>query len=68
VSIGFDTTFYSSPISLGLYYKFGEGQVRIADRRIAETLIGLPLFPDDNQSDIFEAKKNSLVAYFAIDF
>jgi hypothetical protein len=68
VSIGFDTTFYSSPISLGLYYKFGDGQVRIADRRIAETLIGLPLFPDEDQSDIFEAKKNSLVAYFAIDF
>jgi long-chain fatty acid transport protein len=67
-SIGYDTKFYETPVSFGAYYKFGNGYVRVADRRIAEAVTGLPWFPDDGSFDVFKAKKKSFVAYFSVDF
>jgi long-chain fatty acid transport protein len=68
VSVGFDTKFYDTPISFGAYYKFGDGNIRVADRRIAEAVVGLSLFPDAERFDVFEAKKESFIAYFNVDF
>jgi len=68
VSLGVDMKFYDTPVSFGAYYKYGDGNIRIADRRIAEAVMGLPLFPDDGNFDVFEVKKKSLVVYISVDF
>jgi len=70
--LGFSTSirtiFLKNTVTFGLYYKYGKGDVRFADIRSVEQIVGLPLYPDNGNNDIAEAKKNSLVLFLSLDF
>ena len=63
-----ETTFIDNKLSFGFYYKQGTGDVRFADIRSVENIVGLPLYPDTSNFDIAEAKKKSLVLFLSLDF
>ena len=62
------TVFLKNIVTFGLYYKYGKGDVRFADVRSVEQIVGLPLYPDNGNYDIVEAKKNILVVFLSLDF
>jgi long-chain fatty acid transport protein len=62
------TVFFKNIVTFGLYYKYGKGDVRFADIRSVEQIVGIPLYPDNGNYDIAEAKKNSLVLFLSLDF
>ncbi len=68
VSIAYETKVFDFPVSFGTYYKWGDGQIRIGDLRAVEEITGLALYPDNNDNDISEGEKQSLVVYFSLDF
>ena len=68
VSLAFDTELIELPFTFGAYYKFGDGKVRIADTRSVENIVGLPLYPQNNNSDIADASRGTVVAYFSVNF
>ncbi|MCW8865247.1 MAG: hypothetical protein OQK09_09930 [Colwellia sp.] len=63
-----ETSFMGNHVTFGLYYKQGTGDVRYADIRSVENIVGLPLYPDSGTNDIAEAKKKSLVLFLSLDF
>ena len=68
LSSSVETSFIGRQLTFGLYYKQGTGNVRYADIRSVENIVGLPLYPDDGSSDIAEAKKKALVLFLSMDF
>jgi len=62
------TVLLKNVVTFGLYYKYGKGDVRFADVRSVEQIVGLPLYPDNGNFDIVEAKKNILVLFLSLDF
>jgi hypothetical protein len=68
LSIAYDTQIFSYPISMGVYHKSGSGNVRTADIRTVENIVGLPLYPMNDNFDIVKGKKRSLVAYISLNF
>jgi hypothetical protein len=63
-----ETTFSGKKLTFGFYYKQGKGDVRFADIRSVENIVGLPLYPDIGNFDIAEAKKKSLVLFLSLNF
>lgn len=68
VSLAYDTELIDLPFTFGVYYKFGDGKVRVADTRSVENIVGLPLYPPSKNNDIADASRNTIVAYFSINF
>jgi len=68
LSTSIKTIVLENNLTFGLYYKYGKGDVRFADIRSVENIVGLPLYPDNGNNDIAEAKKNSLVLFLSLDF
>lgn len=68
ISLGVQTRVFGYPVALGVYHKSGEGNVRYADLRFVEAVVGLPLYPDDGNFNITRAKKRVLVAFLSLDF
>lgn len=68
ISSSVETNFIGRQLTFGMYYKQGTGNVRYADIRSVENIVGLPLYPDDGSRDVAEAKKESLVLFLSMDF
>ena len=68
LSMSVDTKLFGYPISVGGYYKFGSGKVRVSDIRAAEQLVGLSLYPNTNNYDTSEATKQTIVTFISANF
>ena len=68
LSSSVETSFIGKKLTFGLYYKQGVGDVRYADIRSVERIVGLPLYPDNGNDDIAQAKKKSIVLFLSLDF
>ena len=69
ISAAYNTQVFDFPVTFGLYYKFGEGKVRLADIRIVDEIVGLPVYPPSENFDIgSDATKRSFVGYFSVNF
>ncbi|KMT66654.1 OmpP1/FadL family transporter [Catenovulum maritimum] len=68
VSLAYKGNIYDYPFTIGGYYKWGEGRARYADLRVADTLVGIPLYPNNVNNDIAEAEKRSFIGYISLDF
>lgn len=68
VSFSINTELFEYPISFGGYFKYGSGKVRVADIRVIENIVGLPLYPNTNNFDISEGEKRSFVTYISANF
>ncbi len=70
--IGFSTSIKTSvfkkQLTFGFYYKQGKGKVRFADIRAVENIVGIPLYPENENYDIANAKKQALVIFLSLDF
>jgi len=62
------TIVLENTLTFGLYYKYGKGDVRFADIRSVESIVGLPLYPNNGNNDIAKAKKSALVFFLSLDF
>jgi len=67
-SSSIETDFIGNKVTFGFYYKQGRGDVRYADIRSVEAIVGLPLYPDNGNHDIAHAKKKSLVLFLSLNF
>ncbi len=67
-SISFNTNKFGFPLSVGAYYKYGTGQIRLSDIRVVENIVGLPLYPASDNFDINQASKKNIVLYLSANF
>ena len=67
-SVDYTTDTFGFPISIGAYAKYGEGQVRLADLRLVDRRVGLPLYPPSNNHDIIDATKSLMVLFISANF
>ncbi|GAB3002623.1 OmpP1/FadL family transporter [Psychrosphaera aestuarii] len=67
-SLAVNTNAFGFPLSIGGYYKHGEGQVRLADIRVVEDIVGMQLYPMANDNDISTMKRDSFVLYISANF
>lgn len=68
LSMSVDMKLFDYPISFGGYIKYGTGQVRVADIRSAEQIVGLSLYPNTNNFDTSEATKRAFITYVSANF
>ncbi len=68
ISIAYESTVFEHPLTVGLYYRRGDGKVRYADVRFVESVIGVDLYPQNAVDDIQDATKSSLVVFASMDF
>jgi len=68
ISFDYTTDVFEFPLSVGAYMKYGEGQVRLADIRVIENIVGIPLYPPRANNDISDAKKSLLVLFVSANF
>ncbi|GLX81374.1 hypothetical protein [Thalassotalea eurytherma] len=68
VSFSLESVLLDMPFTVGAYYKWGDGQVRFADIRSVEEIVGLPLYPDNDTFDVADATKRSFILYLSLDF
>lgn len=55
-------------VTFGFYYKHGSGEVRYSDIRAVESIVGLPLFAENDTQDVTNATKESFIAFLSLDF
>lgn len=55
-------------VTFGFYYKHGSGEVRYADIRAVEEIVGLPLYAENDTQDVSTATKDSFIAFLSLDF
>lgn len=67
-SLDYTTDSFEFPFSIGAYYKYGTGEVRVADIRAVENLVGLDLYPRANEFDISSATKSMIVLFVSANF
>jgi long-chain fatty acid transport protein len=67
-SVDYTTDSFEFPFSVGAYYKYGTGKVRVADIRAVENLVGLELYPKANDFDISSATKSVIVIFVSANF
>ncbi|NVK26175.1 MAG: hypothetical protein HWE10_14700 [Gammaproteobacteria bacterium] len=68
ISMSIDSKFWGYPVSFGGYIKYGKGNVRVADIRVVEQIVGIPLYPNNNNFDISTGHKQSIVTYVSASF
>lgn len=68
VSLAYETLILDYPVTFGVYHKSGTGDVRTADIRTVEKVVGIPLYRPAVNFDIVRAKKRALIAYFSLNF
>mgnify|MGYP005991348183 CR=1 FL=1 len=68
VSAALKTNAFGFPISIGAYYKYGRGDVRLSDIRMVEKIVGLPLYPESATLDTRDGVKESFVFYLSANF
>ena len=67
-SMDYTTDAFGVPFSIGAYYKYGTGEVRVADIRAVENLVGLELYPKNNDFDTTSATKELIVVFISANF
>lgn len=65
---GYSLALEFEDLTLGAYYKRGSGQVRIADIRVVEQVVGIPLYRPSDNHDVVSASKDALVVYLSLNF
>lgn len=68
LSLSVNTDAFGFPITVGGYYKTGDGAIRLSDIRVVENIIGAPLYPPSETIDVSSAKKSMAVIYISANF
>lgn len=68
LSTSLKTSVFDKQLTVGMYYKYGTGQVRFADIRAVENIVGIPLYPDNGTNDTADATKQTAVMFLSLDF
>lgn len=68
ISIAYESMVFEHPLTVGLYYRRGDGKVRYADMRFVESVIGVDLYPQNAVDDIQDATTSTLVVFASMDF
>ncbi len=67
-SVALNTNAFGFPLSIGAYYKYGRGDIRLSDIRVVEQIVGLPLYPPSETFDTNPGVKESFVIYLSANF
>lgn len=68
LSIDYTSENFGFPMSVGAYVKYGEGQVRLGDLQVVESIVGLPLYPENNHYNISNSTKSLIVVFLSANF
>lgn len=67
-SAAITTKIATQKVTFGFYFKHGSGEVRYADIRAVENIVGLPLYAESDNQDVTNATKESFIAFLSLDF
>lgn len=68
ISVDYTSEDFGFPLSIGSYIKYGEGEVRLGDLRVVENIVGLPLYPANDNFDISRSTKSLIVVFLSANF
>lgn len=68
LSLDYTSETFGFPLSIGTYLKYGKGKVRLGDLRVVENIVGLPLYPENNNFDISDSTKSLVVIFLSANF